>query len=140
MIGVLVTTWADSFGTWHASVPVSSPGEPDTTADRAREAIAAEIQQRDARADLSIMRVAKVRYTEHGAGTWVYRESWPSEDAPARLTHPVTGEEYDAPPRADVATCGECGRSWDDSLSTAVTPTPAARCPFEYDHEDETEN
>ena len=33
--------------------------------------------------------------------------------------------------------CGTCGRGWDDTVSTAVTPTPAARCPFEYDHEDE---
>ena len=36
-------------------------------------------------------------------------------------------------PRATV--CGHCGRGWDDSVSTSVTPTPAARCPFEYDHE-----
>jgi hypothetical protein len=30
--------------------------------------------------------------------------------------------------------CGTCGRGWDDSISTSVTPTPAGRCPFEYDH------
>ncbi len=29
--------------------------------------------------------------------------------------------------------CGTCGRTWD----SVVTPTPAARCPFEYDHDDE---
>jgi hypothetical protein len=33
-----------------------------------------------------------------------------------------------------VVTCGECGRSWDDSISTEWTPAPAARCPFEYFH------
>jgi len=38
-------------------------------------------------------------------------------------------------PRATV--CGDCGRGWDDSVVTSVTPTPAARCPFEYDHEQE---
>lgn len=38
-------------------------------------------------------------------------------------------------PNADVASCGACGRSWDDAVSTAWTPTPAARCPFEYEHE-----
>ena len=38
-------------------------------------------------------------------------------------------------PRATV--CGTCGRGWDDSISTSVTPTPAARCPFEYEHESE---
>lgn len=35
---------------------------------------------------------------------------------------------------ADVATCGACGRSWDDAVSSALTPAPSARCPFEYDH------
>lgn len=34
----------------------------------------------------------------------------------------------------DVATCGDCGRSWDDRVVTAITPTPSARCPFEYEH------
>lgn len=33
-----------------------------------------------------------------------------------------------------TATCGECGRSWDDGKSTSVTPTPAGRCPFESEH------
>jgi hypothetical protein len=33
-----------------------------------------------------------------------------------------------------IATCGECGRSWDDSVSTSMTPTPAGRCPFEAFH------
>lgn len=36
-----------------------------------------------------------------------------------------------------AATCGVCGRSWDDSVSTSVTPVPSGRCPFEYDHEPE---
>lgn len=36
-------------------------------------------------------------------------------------------------PRATV--CGTCGRGWDDSISTSVTPTPSGRCPFEYEHE-----
>lgn len=30
--------------------------------------------------------------------------------------------------------CGVCDRAWDDSVSTAVTPVPAGRCPFEDDH------
>lgn len=34
----------------------------------------------------------------------------------------------------EVMTCGECGRSWDDSIGTEWTPAPAARCPFEYFH------
>lgn len=32
------------------------------------------------------------------------------------------------------ATCGECGRSWDDGIVTSVTPAPSGRCPFEYAH------
>lgn len=32
---------------------------------------------------------------------------------------------------ADIATCGSCGRSWDDSIVTGITPAPSARCPFE---------
>lgn len=40
-------------------------------------------------------------------------------------------------PGADVVTCGTCHRHWDDSLPTSVTPTPSARCPFEYQHKPE---
>lgn len=35
----------------------------------------------------------------------------------------------------DIATCGVCGLSWDDSIVTGITPAPAARCPFEHFHE-----
>jgi hypothetical protein len=34
----------------------------------------------------------------------------------------------------DPATCGECGLTWDDGISTSWTPAPAGRCPFEYYH------
>lgn len=34
----------------------------------------------------------------------------------------------------DEVTCGSCGLSWDDSVSTSWTPAPAGRCPFEYFH------
>ena len=37
----------------------------------------------------------------------------------------------------NVVTCGTCDRSWDDSVVTGITPAPAARCPFEYDHDEE---
>lgn len=52
------------------------------------------------------------------------------------LTHPITQDEYPAPPGADIVTCWTCHRSWDDSLPTSLTPAPSARCPFEYEHED----
>lgn len=34
-----------------------------------------------------------------------------------------------------VATCGHCGRSWNDAATSSLTPTPSGRCPFEYEHE-----
>lgn len=37
-------------------------------------------------------------------------------------------------PDSDVATCGSCGRSWDDAVVSGLTPAPSARCPFEYEH------
>lgn len=36
-----------------------------------------------------------------------------------------------------IVTCGTCGREWDNSVVTAVTPAPAGRCPFEHEHESE---
>jgi hypothetical protein len=56
-----------------------------------------------------------------------------------RITTPVPG----ATPRYDddgyeiveIATCGTCGRSWNDAAVSSVTPAPAGRCPFEYEHE-----
>lgn len=41
-------------------------------------------------------------------------------------------DAYDLP--LSVATCGECGRSWDNDRASGLTPTPSGRCPFEYDH------
>ena len=32
------------------------------------------------------------------------------------------------------ATCGACGRSWDDAIATGYTPVPSGRCPFEAFH------
>jgi len=43
------------------------------------------------------------------------------------------------PADSRATVCGTCGRAWDDSVSTAWTPAPAARCPFEYDHDGDDE-
>lgn len=32
------------------------------------------------------------------------------------------------------AQCGTCLLTWDDSISTGITPVPSGRCPFEYFH------
>jgi hypothetical protein len=37
-------------------------------------------------------------------------------------------------PDADIATDGQCGRSWDDKHASGWTPAPSGRCPFEYSH------
>lgn len=37
----------------------------------------------------------------------------------------------------DRMRCGTCGREWDDGIVTSMTPTPAARCPFESFHDDD---
>lgn len=34
----------------------------------------------------------------------------------------------------DLVECGTCHRLWDDAIPTQWTPTPSARCPFEYFH------
>lgn len=36
-----------------------------------------------------------------------------------------------------LSQCGTCGRSWDDSVTTSLTPAPSGRCPFEYFHRDQ---
>jgi hypothetical protein len=38
------------------------------------------------------------------------------------------------PDSPGAATCGTCGRSWDDTRATAWTPAPGGRCPFEPFH------
>lgn len=35
-----------------------------------------------------------------------------------------------------LATCGHCGRTWDDGIVSGVTPAPSARCPFENSHKE----
>ena len=56
---------------------------------------------------------------------------WEPEEVP----HDFPVLELDEDDEAeDRATCGECGRSWDDAAPTAYTPVPSARCPFEAYH------
>jgi hypothetical protein len=43
----------------------------------------------------------------------------------------ITRRTRMVPNHSEIATCHECGRSWDDSIVTSMTPAPAARCPFE---------
>lgn len=52
-------------------------------------------------------------------------------DHPVRAIRPNTRRERDA---VLLAQCGDCGRMWDDAVSTSLTPAPSARCPFEMYH------
>ncbi len=36
----------------------------------------------------------------------------------------------------DIATCGECGKSWNDALISDKTPVPSGRCPYEDLHDE----
>ena len=57
-----------------------------------------------------------------------------------RLSPNAIPKDYEVQPlkpgqqAKDKATCNTCGLSWDDGISTSMTPTPSARCPFEAFH------
>jgi len=36
----------------------------------------------------------------------------------------------------NMATCGECGKTWNDALISSRTPAPSGRCPYESIHEE----
>ena len=38
--------------------------------------------------------------------------------------------------RVEMATCGECSKSWNDALISGSTPAPSGRCPYEHIHEE----
>lgn len=67
-----VTTWADGFGIWHASVPLSGSRHKDALT--ARRAIIAELEQREAPYRAVRLQVTRERVTNHG--TVVYQEVW----------------------------------------------------------------
>lgn len=58
-----ITTWADGYGVWHASVPLSGSRHKDALA--ARRAILAELRERG-HIDPSAIRVTRERVTNHG--------------------------------------------------------------------------
>lgn len=67
-----VMTWADAFGVWYASVPLSGSRAKD--AAQARKLIRAELEERYApNYDPSTLHVTRDRITNHG--TVIYREA-----------------------------------------------------------------
>lgn len=56
----------------------------------------------------------------------------PTEDPTVTTDVP---EHWPVQPTSDgTHTCGGCGRSWNDDVSTSITPSPSGRCPFEAFH------
>lgn len=79
------------------------------------------------------------RRQDHGRGRWTgltieKRPASKPREVPADFPVKVIA---DTDPAENRATCGTCGRSWDDGIPTSWTPAPSARCPFEYFHADE---
>ncbi len=62
-----VTTWADGFGRWHASVPLT--GFPTADANAARKAIRAEIDARGVSSAYRL-RVTRECVTSHGTAKY----------------------------------------------------------------------
>lgn len=63
---------------------------------------------------------------------------WPGDDGedvpadwPVQPVDEVTG------PARNYVVCCDCERTWDDSISTSMTPAPSGRCPFESFHDEE---
>lgn len=82
----------------------------------------------------------------HGDGLYVCANE-PISDHHGEHVDVLPGEaivyfDDDGKPKVDMATCGHCGRTWNDALGTSITPAPSARCPFEYEHvyEDDEED
>lgn len=66
-----ITTWADGFGIWHASVPLTD--NPEADADTARQAIIAELTPREG-PGFAPARVQVTREMVTNHGTAKYRE------------------------------------------------------------------
>lgn len=69
------------------------------------------------------------------AEDWQPQHTYEQPDPVVPSTWPVQPLHTDAE-GPNVATCGTCWRKWDDGAVTELTPTPAARCPFEPFHVD----
>ena len=60
--------------------------------------------------------------------------AWRRAQVPADFPVKVLTTDMERSTAKDLCTCGTCGRSWDNAVSTDYTPAPSARCPFEYYH------
>lgn len=54
-----------------------------------------------------------------------------------RIPGARTRRDDDGTPVVELATCGVCGRTWNDAAISSVTPVPSGRCPFEHLHADD---
>lgn len=59
-------------------------------------------------------------------------KDWPVQPLTrAHIAHWEKAQDWQR--TTNIATCGHCGFSWEDSIITSMTPA-AARCPFEPFH------
>lgn len=108
-----VQAWADGFGNWHALVM----GDMPNAGTLAYDGIKTELETRQGEPlDLERFTVRQIAYTSPSTTEWV--EHWQDESYVIR---------------PDTATCGTCGKTFPDIY-------PSARCPYEYDHESESDN
>lgn len=77
-------------------------------------------------------------YTATGRNRWTYYDRLSYATFTANALASGSNGTFVAlesvPAAKTVATCGDCGRSWDDAKSTSITPVPSGRCPFEAFH------
>lgn len=110
---VAVSTWADNFGNWHALVV----GDCVNPKEHAYVAIRDELKSRMNPEHFGEDRFSVTPvFLNEESGQIEYVETWEGEGTPTL---------------SDVVTCGECGKSFPPNVA------PAARCPYEYDHEPE---
>lgn len=75
-----------------------------------------------------------------GCGSYVKPDSVLSTDLVLSDGTTYSGRlrfDDDGRPIVNMAECGACGFRWNDALCTSLTPAPSARCPNEYNHDDE---
>lgn len=66
------------------------------------------------------------------------------EELESEIADDEISEENGATPQLDddgrtkenIATCGTCGKSWNNALISERTPAPSARCPYEALHDE----
>lgn len=62
------------------------------------------------------------------------RGDWYDASMPSIVVSDIPADWPVQPDANGDTTCGYCGLTWNDAVSTSMTPVPAGRCPFEEFH------